>query len=326
MKKNPDGSYSFGNGNQISSQSKQKSADNAQQTIVKNADGSYSILTSNRTSSQTKSSAAVLQSATSGGPLVGVLTIDVKKDSLNHFDITIVPDTAAIADTVAFTEGAKLIIQAQNKDSVDIEYDGNTLLKFSLTTNEEYGTFIKSNGDTLKTTLVELTDVLYSDAKAGKIKFAAVKKNPDSLVTCKIHVEKQDDPTKLGERDVVVLEQTLKIVMERPYQVRPSIPTENGIQALVNQRRKPFEVRMTRGGKPVSNHPFRLSTEYIDSSGGHHHIAPRREASRENYGHIILRRTDRHVDRPYNGATQANGQELFYYVSSIFGELMSIVV
>jgi hypothetical protein len=78
-KKNADGSYSYGNRNQKGSQMEPKSVNNAQQTTVKNPDGSYSILTSNRTSSQTKSSVVGLQSTESGGPLVGIATIDVVK-------------------------------------------------------------------------------------------------------------------------------------------------------------------------------------------------------------------------------------------------------
>jgi hypothetical protein len=181
-----------------------------------NADKTDS-LQSSRLSQETKSPSLL---AVLAGEECSIASVTVK--SLDHFDVRIVPDTVATADTIAFTEGAKLIIQAQDKDSVDIEYDGSTLLKFSLTTNEEYGTFIKANGDTLKTTPVELTNILYSDAKAGKIKFAAVKKNPDSVVTCRIRVEKQIDTTKHGEKDAVVVEQTLKIVMDQPYQVRPS--------------------------------------------------------------------------------------------------------
>jgi hypothetical protein len=327
VKKNPDGSYSFGNRNQKVTGAEPKSVDSVQQTTVKNSDGSYSILTSNRTSSKTNSSAVSLQSTESGGPLVGILTIEVVKDSLDHFKVTIVPDTAATEDTVAFTEGAKLVIQAQNKDSINIEYDGNTLLKLSLATNEEYGTFINANGDTLKTTPVQLTDVLYSDAKAGRIKFAAVKKNPDSLVTCKIRVEKQSDPTKYGERDAVVVEQTLKIVMVAPYEVVPR--NLRGLRNPPNptdENKKRFTVQLTRNKVGVANHPFLLTTDYVDGTGGHDHITPRRTENRENYGYFILRRNDTVYDRPYNGQTQSDGREIFDYVSSFFGDSMKIIV
>jgi hypothetical protein len=167
--------------------------------------------------------------------------------------------------------------------------------------------------------------VLYTDAKNGKIKFAAVNKNPDSLVTCSIRVELQNDATKKGDTAIVVVEQTLKIVMDTPYVVRPVIPPTT-VNAPTRENQKEFTIRLTRGGLPVTNYPFQLTTNYIDSSGGHHHITPRREVSRGNYGHFILRRTNTHVDRPYNGTTQANGQERFYYISSVFGDTMLISI
>jgi hypothetical protein len=192
-----------------------------------------------------------------------------------------------------------------------------------LATNEEYGTFINANGDTLKTTPVQLTDVLYSDAQAGRLKFAATKKNPDSLIICKIHVEKQSDPTKLGERDAIVVEQTLKIVMGTPYEVVPVIPPTT-VNVSRNENRKQFSVQMTRAGKPVANHLFTLTTDYIDNSGGHAHITPRRTRNKENYGHSILTRTTAHLDFPYEGQTQTDGKEGFDYVASLFGDTMKI--
>jgi hypothetical protein len=152
-----------------------------------------------------------------------------------------------------------------------------------------------------------------------------VKKNPESLVACKIHVEKQGYPEKFGERDAIVAEQTLKIVMDAPYAVEPVIPPTT-VNAPRTENQKEFIVCLTRGGRPVANHPFYLTTNYIYSSGGHQHINSRPE-NRENYGHFILRRLNNtHVNRPYNGITQENGQELFYYISSIFGDSMSISV
>jgi len=85
---------------------------------------------------------------------------------------------------------------------------------------------------------------------------------------------------------------------------------------------------MTRGGKPVTGHPFRLTTEYVDSSGGHDHFADRRNVNftRENYGHFILTRTNGHIDRPYQGETQLNGIEEFHYAASIWGDSMRIKI
>jgi hypothetical protein len=261
---------------------------------------------------------------TIGGCPLGNVTI--VKDSLDHFDVKVMPDTAATKDTVAFTEGAKLVIQAKDKENKNVELDVNSILKFSLLTNEEYGTFINANNDTLKTTPVLLENVRYGDTKDGKIKFAAVKKNPDSLVTCKVRVEMQNDAEKKGDTTIVVLEQTLKIVMDNPHEVRPSIPTEDGDQAMVALRRKPFEVRMTRGGKPVGNHPFRLWTNYVVGSGGHDHGDTRdvrRENNDDSYGYFTVGQSNRHR-RPFDTLTNAKGIFSISYNTSIFGDTMKI--
>jgi hypothetical protein len=135
----------------------------------------------------------------------------------------------------------------------------------------------------------------------------------------------QSDPSKKGEKEIVVLEQTLKIVMEGERAVEPVIPPTT-VNAPRAGNRKEFTVRLTRGGKGVPNHPFRLTTEYVDRSGGHDHLTPVRAVSRENYGHFILRRTNTHHDRPYEGQTQTNGTEVMDYVASIFGDRMTIRV
>jgi hypothetical protein len=254
------------------------------------------------------------------------------KDSLDHFEVKVMPDTAATKDTVAFTEGAKLVIQAKDKENKNVELDVNSLLKFSLLTNEEYGTFINANSDTLKTTPVLLENVRYGDAKDGKIKFAAVKKNPDSLVTCRIRIELQNDAKKKGDTAIVVLEQTLKIVMERPYEVVPR--NLRGLRNPPNptdENKKRFTVQLTRNRVGVASHPFRLTTDYVDGTGGHDHVAPRRRSdnarqTRVNYGYFFLRRNTTEYNKPYNGQTQADGRETFDYVSSEFGDSMRIIV
>jgi hypothetical protein len=245
---------------------------------------------------------------------------------LDHFKVTIVPDTVSTEDTVAFTEGATLKIQAKDINDKDIIIDANTLVKLSLLNNTDYGTFIDAKGDTLKTTPVQLSSILYSDAYAGKIKFAAVKKNPVSLVACKIHVEKQGYPEKFGERDAIVVEQTLKIVMNAPYEVRPSIPTEDGNQPMIASRKKPFEVRMTRGGKPVANHPFILWTNYTDNTGGHSHdntSNERRVDNDDNFGYFTVGQVTTHR-RPLVDVTDANGRVIVTYNASIFGDNLKI--
>jgi hypothetical protein len=243
----------------------------------------------------------------------------VKGSPLDHFAIRLEQDT------IAFTEATRFFVQAKDVNDQDIELDPNTLLNLLVVTNEEYGTFIDKQGDTLKTGPVKLKDIPYGDAKDGLIRFAAVKKNPISLEVCRMRTELQSDATKKGEKDVTVLEQTLKIVMTAPYEVQPVIPPTI-VDEPSTENRKEFTIRLTRGGKPVANDPFRLTTDYIDRSGGHDHVDPRRTENRENYGHFILRRTQGQQNRPYDGQTQANGREEFDYVASIFGDRMLLRV
>ncbi len=250
--------------------------------------------------------------------LSGVARVTVKKEEeFDHFKVTLEEDT------VAFTEATKIMVKAKDADSQDVAFDTSALLRLSVTQNEEFGTFIDKNGDTLKTSPVKLENISYGDAQAGLIRFAAVKKNPDSAIKCKIKVELHSDPWKHGGKEIVVVEQTLKIVMTAPFEVQPVIPP-----TVVNtpraENRKQFTVRLTRGGKPVPNHPFQLTTDYVDGSGGHDHVSPRRIVSRGNYGHFILRRTNTHQDGPYDGETQSNGGEELDYVASIFGDTILI--
>jgi hypothetical protein len=259
-------------------------------------------------------------------PLSFSLPIQNHTDTLHHFALSIIPDTLGSKDTLAFTELAKLIVQAKDANDRDIEFDPNALVKFSVESNAQYGTFIKPNGDTVKTTPVVLDSVRYEDAKNGRVKFAAVKQNPDSVVRCNVRVALRTDATKKGDREAVVLEKTLKIVMETPYEVRPSIPTEDGDVAIVRLRTKPFEVRMTRGGKPVPNHPFRLRTDYVEFSGGHSHgdtREVRRPNNNDNYGFFLITQGGQQY-RPLDESTNAQGTFAVNYSASIFGGTMRI--
>jgi hypothetical protein len=255
--------------------------------------------------------------------LFGVGEAEIGKDTLDHFAIKLEHDT------IAFTELSKLYVQAKNAKNEDIKLDGNTPLKLCVSTNEEYGTFINKNGDTLKTTPVVLENIPYEDAKTGLIRLAAVKKNPDSIVSCTIRAELQNDTTKKGEKDAIVVEQTLKIVMETPHEVRPSIPTEDRNQTMVNLRRKSFDVRMTRGGKPVVNHPFQLTTDYVRGSGGHDHGETRdtiRANNNDNYGYFYTDQDTTHR-RPFDTLTNTEGRfTAIEYNASIFGDTMRIIL
>jgi hypothetical protein len=228
---------------------------------------------------------------------------------------------------VAFTETARFFVQAKDVNDDSIEIDDNKLLKLSVVTNDTCGTFIDKNGDTLKTTPVVLESIPYVDAKDGLIRFAAVKKNPDSVVVCKIHVELQEDASKKGDTSIVVVEQTVKIVMKEPREVLPIKLSGHDNDLITNANKKRFIIQLTRKKEAVPYDPFILTTNYVDRSGGHQHIiSTRRTETRDNYGYFILTRDNTILDRPYNGQTQNDGRETFDYVASIFGDSMRIIV
>jgi len=294
--------------------------------------------------------------------IVGLGYVIVGNDSLDHFKISIIPDTLEVKDTLAFTELAKLTIQAMDSDSAAIELDSTKLLKIEVTTNTDYGTFLKPNGDTLRTTPTEpvvLENITYADAKNGKVKFAAVKANPDSIVKCNIKVTLQEDTTKHGEQESVVLEQTLKIVMEGEYEVEPIITGrtydpehDTYLDYIDEDNRRSFRVSFTRGGKTIKKHEIRLRTNYVDGSGGHDHTTPRRpdsafsyereindvitqqdipteRARRQNYGSFYSYSSGETLNNDslkgmiYERAKQdTNG--MFEYIASIWGDTMKV--
>ncbi|MEN8191430.1 MAG: hypothetical protein ABFS12_01355 [Bacteroidota bacterium] len=263
------------------------------------------------------------------------------QDSIDHFNIEIKPDSlingikVAKKDTVAFTELASLYIKAMDADSNATELDSTKLLRFEITTNTKYGTFIKPNGDTLKTTPIILANITYADAKNGKVKFAAVKANPKSVVKCKIKVSLQDDVTTKGEKEAVVLEQTLKIVMkgEKEVKVNTSNITilANATLKRLQDYRKPFFVSLTRGGKHLGNHKFKIFTNFVPGSGGHNHSNPRTTITDNkkywNYGHFRKTKSPKVLANPLNDSTTVNYlKDEYNYFSSRWGDIMKIIL
>ena len=269
--------------------------------------------------------------ATGGETIYGIGKIS----SFDHFEISIVPDTVSfqdtislisLKDTVAFTEIANLIIQAKDSDSNDVDIDNSSLLKFQVLTNDSCGTFIKANGDTLKTNPVELADISYGDANSGKVKFAAVKSNPDSVVSCNVRVELIADTSRNGDREVIVLEKTLKIEVEGDGEVMPTYFNRHGTRiGRAVDSRKVFNVILNRGNKPIEGHEFKVYTNYVNGSGGHNHSNIRPDTE-ENFGYFLREGDDAHV-RPLIDTTNAQGRvDNLTYVASIFGDTMRIFI
>jgi len=226
-------------------------------------------------------------------------------------------------DEIAFTETSKIFVQAKDANDQNVDFDDNELLFFTVIENGQYGTFIKKNGDTVKTEPPTLGDISYADARTGRMQFAAVRQ------LAKIRVAWQGDETKKGEREIAVLEQTLKIVMIGPQEVRPLIPEEiirlPGDQGSIIPSRAMTELRvqLTRGGVRIADHPFTLSSDYIDGSGGHDHLTDRRPRTLDNYGYFALKQaTPTQASNPFAGTTRAGEEGSIIYTASVFGDRM----
>jgi hypothetical protein len=156
-----------------------------------------------------------------------------------------------------------------------------------------------------------------------------VKKNPAVREVAKIRVAWQGDETKKGEKGIAVLEQTLKIVMIGPREVRPLIPEEiiklPGNQGSIIPFRAMTELRvsLTYKGSQRAGHQFELSSNYVDGSGGHDHVTDRRTRNLDNYGSFSLKsNTPSRASNPYQGTTTLAEEGNVVYTASVFGDRM----
>ncbi len=243
-----------------------------------------------------------------------------------------VPDHFAITlehDEIAFTETSKIFVQAKDINDQDVVFDDDEKLFFTVIENGQYGTFINKNGDTVKTEPPTLGDITYADARSGQIRFAAVKKDPAVREVAKIRVAWQGDETKKGEKEIAVLEQTLKIVLHGPREIWPLLPPASPTNPHSDNTTL-LEIQLTRAGLAVSGHRFHLETDYVDGSGGHDHgdqPSRRERGDFENYGHFVSSQTTPNTRaNPIEEETQSNGRASYTYVASRFGDRMKMRV
>ncbi len=266
------------------------------------------------------------EAITGCGSFVATVVVKKKEDEHDHFEVTFEKDT------VAFTESSKIYVQAKNVNNQNIELANDKLVKLSIITNGDYGTFIDKNNDTLFTVPIVLEHVPYGDIKAGLIQFSTVKKNPMDPLLCKVKVELESEPTKTGEGAIPVAEQTLKIVMEGEHVVElMNLRGFSKPQKPKTANKKEFTIQLIRNKAWVKNYSFLLMNDNLDSSGGHDHTNDRptdtQAQRRDNYGYYILKRANDTIDvRPYEGQTKDDGIEKFDYVASVFGDKMMLRV
>ena len=112
--------------------------------------------------------------------------------------------------------------------------------------------------------------------------------------------------------------------MEEPYTVYPTYFNSHGVRVYNAQlSHKQFDVKMTRGSKPVSYHPFKLFTENVNSSGGHNHTN-QRPNNDNNYGYFLKPNDNQHF-RPLEDSTSILGRfDNIIFNASYFGDIMRI--
>jgi hypothetical protein len=129
----------------------------------------------------------------------------VKGSPLDHFLVTVEPDTIVHGDTAT--------VHVQDSDNEDIELDGETLLNALLdAAGQTYGKLI---GAALPGPLVEMS---YEEVKAGKLRYVANGDDPTGLPAqqVKISVVLSDDETKEGIGTVAVKASIEKFCQNNP--------------------------------------------------------------------------------------------------------------
>ena len=258
----------------------------------------------------------------------GVAQLVVKKEEqLDHFKVTLEKDT------IAYSEACKIFVQAKDAEDKDISLSDDQKLNYIFEGEESmYGRFIDAKGDTL----LFVENAHYGDARLGLVRFAAVHQNPVNPITAKIKVVKAGDPTKSGEVDGRIVEQTMKLVLYGPREIWPVIPPFTQEKSHEDNRTL-LEVQMTRNGKPLVGHPFKLTADYVIGSGGHDHTSygdydsqarPRtpQKTMFHNYGLFVSsqRNPSSANANPIEEKTIENGKAAFGYVASNFGDRMVI--
>jgi hypothetical protein len=260
----------------------------------------------------------------------GVAQLMVKKKvTLDHFKVTLEKDT------IAFTETSKIFVQAKDANDADISLPDEEKLTFVLEGSQsKYGRFIDTQSDTV----LFVENARYSDAKMGAIKIASVHENPVGPVTTRIKVVRASDPNRSGESEIHIVQQIMMLLLYGPKEIWPVMyPYTQGTPHKDNCTL--VEVRMTRNGKPLSNHPFKLSSDYVDGSGGHDHSAidgyspMRRDTTNDtvrfaNYGLFVSSQPNAKPLKanPIVEQTLNNGRASFGYVASRFGDRILLKV
>ncbi|HEX9657622.1 MAG TPA: hypothetical protein VGB89_12010, partial [Bacteroidota bacterium] len=173
-------------------------------------------------------------------------------------------------DTIAVGDVSRLTVAAVDSAGVEVPMDSTTLLSYTITP-DSLGKFIKATGDTVSS---PLPDVLYADARAGRIQFLAHGTMPDSLQPVVIEAVQTNDTTKRGADTIYVrpAKDSLRIQIPSPKRIWPTLPSgKSGGNPGNRNRLDSILVRVLRGAQPVAMESVLVKTKFIQNTGGHDH-------------------------------------------------------
>jgi hypothetical protein len=179
----------------------------------------------------------------------------------DHFRVQFTPDTIAYRDT------SRITVTAVDAGNQEVSLGGSTLLTFTLDSTR-YGQFINPSGQLVSS---PLSNVSYSDAKAGNVRFVANGAR-DTIALKSISV-RVDGSQHTGSGWLYVGNIKLQFVDKNPRKLWPYIDdTSKGANRPGYKPTRGFVIQLTHpNGSPFANHSVMIQTCFVAKSGGHGH-------------------------------------------------------
>jgi hypothetical protein len=214
----------------------------------------------------------------------------------------------ALADTIAYGDTARIIVTAVNARNQEIALDGNTQLTFTLDSTR-FGCFVRPTGGTSSS---PLSNVTYSDARAGHVKFLA---NGDrDTETLKTVAVKVDGDQKTGTDTLRLAPITLSFDGAELRDIYPHLPRGN------NSTNKRDTVDLTLHshfrGLPKPNVLVKIYRPALVDSGGHSHAGLRPYSKFRWHNGTSWSTADSLLLR-----TDTNGSVSFQFLASSYGRI-----
>ncbi len=183
----------------------------------------------------------------------------------DHFEVTMIPDT------INHSEISTIMVQAKDKFDGDLDLPQGTCVNFFLFSGGGvYGSFLSPDSVISDA----LANIIYEDAKAGKVKFIADGEEPDEPQEVEITVTSRvDDEDKEGMGIVVIKSSTysLNITIPEPAQIWPTMPSGKSKNPNKRNVQENIKVALLKDDLPVINQDITITLQMILPSGGHDH-------------------------------------------------------